>query len=865
VAIDSQTFYTRYLFLAVATLLWAHPLWVHPLWAHPLRAHPLWAHPSSLPLLFSPQISTAQTPTARETQKSAAEKLYQAATEQLNRGEFLAALKTFEQVLATLRQINYPQAEAATINQIGLVYNNLGEFQKALSYYQQALIIFQQQKARKEQGTTLKNIAAAYRNLGQYQKALEFYQQAAAIGCEMKDTRCHAVTLNNMAAVYDNLGQYQKALEFYQQALAIFEKVNDSRGKGTTLNNIGLNYGIQGADREALSYYKQALASFETAGDRMGVGRTLTNIGFAYSNLTEYRTALEFLDRALKVRREIGDRPGEAVTLDRMGTVYRDRQDYPAALQFYDRALRIFQQVNNRPGAGYTLSNIGATLLKSGKFTEATKQLIAAVEVWESLRPGLTDENKVSLFEKQAETYSLLQQALIATNQIVAALEIAERGRARAFADLLASRLDNNKSEQLQLVKPPTIAEIKRIAAEQKATIIEYSIVGGKLYIWAIAPDGNIAFRQIDTSNLENSLSDLAKQTLVAAATGRSRGSAAPTPANLAPDTRTRERANNSIEVSQKKIYYRLHQSYKLLIEPIANLLPKNPDDRVIFVPQGVLFLIPFAALQDAAGKYIIEKHTVSIAPSIQILDLTRQQRQRQRSRPKSQVLVVGNPTMPSIRLTPTEVPTPLSPLPAAETEAIAISNILGTRAIVGKDATERAIVQEMPQARIIHLASHGLLNELPDRDFGVPGAIALAPDFSPPTSPYQNGVPSAISFDSGDAAGDGLLTSREILNLKLNAELVVLSACNTGRGKISGDGVLGLSRSFIGAGVSSIVVSLWFVPDAPTADLMVEFYRQLQQNSNKAAALRQAMLATMKRHPQPSNWAAFISIGEVE
>ncbi|NJK73811.1 MAG: CHAT domain-containing protein [Richelia sp. CSU_2_1] len=807
----------------------------------------------------------AQTPTARETQKSAAEKLYQAATEQLNRGEFLAALKTFEQVLATIRQINYPQAEAATINQIGLVYNNLGEFQKALSYYRQALTIFQQQKARKEQGTTLINIAAVYRNLGQYQKALEFYQQAAALRCEMKDIRCQAVTLNNMAAVYDNLGQYQKALEFYQQALAIFEKVKDSRGKGTTLNNIGLNYGIQGADREALSYYKQALAILETAGDRMGVGRTLTNIGFAYSNLTEYRTALEFLNRALKVRREIGDRPGEAVTLDRMGTVYRDRQNYPAALQFYDRALRIFQEVNNRPGAGYTLSNIGATLLKSGKFIEATKQLIAAVEVWESLRPGLTDENKVSLFEKQAETYSLLQQALIATNQITAALEIAERGRARAFADLLASRLDNNKSEQLQLVKPPTIAEIKRIAAAQKATIIEYSIVGGKLYIWAIAPDGNIAFRQIDTSNLENSLSDLAKQTLVAAATGRSRGSAAPTPANLAPDTRARERANNSIGVSPRKINYRLRQSYKLLIEPIANLLPKNPDDRVIFVPQGVLFLIPFAALQDAAGNYIIEKHTVSIAPSIQILDLTRQQRQRQRSRPKSQVLVVGNPTMPSIRMTPTEMPTPLSPLPAAETEAIAISNILGTRAIVGKDATERAIVREMPQAKIIHLASHGLLNELPDRDFGVPGAIALAPDFVPPISPYQNGVQSAISFDSGDAAGDGLLTSREILNLKLNAELVVLSACNTGRGKISGDGVLGLSRSFIAAGVSSIVVSLWFVPDAPTADLMVEFYRQLQQNSNKAAALRQAMLATMKRHPQPSNWAAFISIGEAE
>lgn len=209
---------------------------------------------------------------------------------------------------------------------------------------------------------------------------------------------------------------------------------------------------------------------------------------------------------------------------------------------------------------------------------------------------------------------------------------------------------------------------------------------------------------------------------------------------------------------------------------------------------------------------------------------------------------------MPSIRSIPDEAPTPLSPLPGAEKEAIAIANILGTQAIVGKDATERSIAQQMRSARIIHLATHGLLNEIQDRDSGVPGAIALAPDRTPPNS-----------TDSGNAAGDGLLTSGEILNLKLNAELVVLSACNTGRGKISGDGVLGLSRSFIAAGVSSIVVSLWFVPDAPTAELMTEFYRQLQQNSDKAVALRQAMLATMRRHPQPTNWAAFTLIGEAD
>jgi CHAT domain-containing protein/predicted DNA-binding protein YlxM (UPF0122 family) len=832
VAIDCQTFYTRLLLLATATLLWASPS----------------------PVLFlCPQISLAQTPTVLDTKKSQAEQLYQSATEQLNKGQLRAALKTFEQVLATLKQINDPQAEAATLNQIGVVYNNLGDSQKSLNYYQQALTIFQQQQARKEQGTTITNIAAVYRNLGQYQKALEFYQQALALRREVKDAVGEATTLNNMAAVYDNLGQYQKSLELYKEALAIFEKLKDDRGKGTTLNNIGLNYDNQGAYTEALSYYQQALEILKTAGDRMAVGRTLTNIGFAYSNLAEYPKALVSLEKALAIRREIGDRPGEAVTLDGIGTVHRQQNSDRIALQFYEQALSIFREVKNSPGAGYTLSNIGATLLKVGNFNSAIEQLIKAVEVWESLRPGLTDENKVSLFEKQSETYSLLQQALIAQNKIEAALEIAERGRARAFAELLTSRLGTEKSEQLVALQPPNLAKIKQIAAEQKATIIEYSIVDEKIYIWAIAPSGDIAFRQIETSNLDVSLSEVARNTLVAAATGRNRGSA--------PDDRTKESTNNSAVVSTRRINKRLHQTYKLLIEPIANVLPKNAGDRVIFIPQGVLFLIPFVALQDAAGNYIIEKHTVSIAPSIQVLDLTHQQQQRLRSHPRSQVLVVGNPTMPSIRSIPDEAPTPLSPLPGAEKEAIAIASILGTKAIVGKDATERAIVQQMPQARIIHLATHGLLNELPDRDFGVPGAIALAPDRTPETDAGTGAPP----LHPGDAAGDGLLTSAEIFNLKLNAELVVLSACNTGRGRISGDGVLGLSRSFIAAGVSSIVVSLWFVPDAPTADLMTEFYRQLQQNSDKAVALRQAMLVTMRQHPQPSNWAAFTLIGEAD
>lgn len=153
--------------------------------------------------------------------------------------------------------------------------------------------------------------------------------------------------------------------------------------------------------------------------------------------------------------------------------------------------------------------------------------------------------------------------------------------------------------------------------------------------------------------------------------------------------------------------------------------------------------------------------------------------------------------------------------------------------------------MERMQRSRIIHLATHGLLHDF--KGFGVPGAIALAPSGNP-----NDGI-------------DGLLTAGEIFNMKLSADLVVLSACDTGRGNITGDGVIGLSRSLISAGVPSVLVSLWAVNDDSTAFLMNEFYRNLQQNPDKAAALRQAMLTTLKQYPNPKQWAAFTLIGEAQ
>ena len=189
----------------------------------------------------------------------------------------------------------------------------------------------------------------------------------------------------------------------------------------------------------------------------------------------------------------------------------------------------------------------------------------------------------------------------------------------------------------------------------------------------------------------------------------------------------------------------------------------------------------------------------------------------------------------------------PLPTLQGAEQEALEVAKMFDTEALIGRAASEALVKERMETARMVHLATHGLLEYGSPESSGIqdiPGAIALTPETDQ----------------------DGLLTAAEILDeLTLQADLVVLSACDTGRGDITGDGILGLSRALIAAGTPSIVVSLWAVPDAPTADLMVKFYAELKQGQNKAQALRQAMLATMQTYPDPQNWAAFTLVGEAQ
>ncbi len=439
------------------------------------------------------------------------------------------------------------------------------------------------------------------------------------------------------------------------------------------------------------------------------------------------------------------------------------------------------------------------------------------------------------------DIYRGFQRVLVAQNRTESALEVAEQGRARAIDSLLVTHLAADSRLQHVSVAP-SIDKIQQIAKVQNSTLVQYSLLydanqmyqlsrfalrsdrtyahAEALFIWVVQPTGEISFRQVN-------LKRLWQQNIFLASAVR----------NLRdfPSTSHPEKAEN-------KGNNLWQQLYQLLIEPIADLLPGEPHSRVTFIPQDFLFLVPFAALQDSTGTYLIEKYAIRTAPSIQMLDVSHRNRGRGKGRggiPFAPAVVVGNPAMPSICLQFDEPPVPLPDLPRAEKEAKAVAKLLGTKALIRTRARKETVMQQLDGAQVIHLATHGLLDDLE----GLSGAIALAPS----------------------CQDDGFLRVSEIMAVKLNAELAVVSACDISRGKIWGDGVALLSQAFIATGVSSLILSLWASPDAPVEFLMGEFYTNLLQSGDKALSLRSAMLATMQHHPAPRDWAAFTLIGEAD
>jgi CHAT domain-containing protein len=516
---------------------------------------------------------------------------------------------------------------------------------------------------------------------------------------------------------------------------------------------------------------------------------------------------------------------------------FRDSTDEETAT--FKSLLRVFEYAIQLQSELYALAR-QAKAQEGVLFTDFGARLAQQIELW---RRSLNDEaSRMEILETSQQMLTELLKVLISAGSYEQALVVAESSRARAFSDLMQNRIyreqalaalpelniedvDSLLAQTTAVTAPVELEMLKQTARQQQSTIAEYFLSDEELFIWIIHPSGKIDFHQRHQPALRQALADLV------ASTRTSMG------------VQSREAVRKNAAQPPQRFMSQLAQLYQFLIEPVVQWLPDDEHKAVIFIPHGVLFLVPFPALFDG-HKHLIERHTISVAPSIRFIETTHQLAAMRQTYP-SGLLILGDPLMPTLRRDTDSPAQRLPQLEFARKEAEQLALKLKTSPLLGKDASKQNVLSLLPEQRLIHLATHALLDD--DRAASeIPGAIALAP--------------------TGDD-DDGFLTAGQITALHLQARLVVMSACNTGQGRLSADGIIGLLRAFLTAGAECVVASLWAIADRSTQELMVEFYEALRQGQAAGPALRHAMLA-LKADPRFNNplyWAAFTVTGQTQ
>ncbi len=408
-----------------------------------------------------------------------------------------------------------------------------------------------------------------------------------------------------------------------------------------------------GEYNKAIDYHQQSLAITQEIEDRSGVAYSLGNLGIAYHSLGEYNKAIDYHQQSLAIFEEIGHRWGFASSLIGLGNAYRSLGEYNQAIDYHQQSLAIFEEIGDRFGQSVNLNNLGRTYNILNRYAEAEESLYQSIKIRESIREPLPDRQQISIFETQADSYELLELALIAQNKTNEALEIAERGKARALVGQLAP----------QSTSSITIEEIQQLAEEKQAILVEYSLgLNNQLYIWVIQPDGEIHFQSLDFTAMgeqfkSDSLIEFISSRRQKFIDQKNKGKRGDSPVEFQPGDWVEfpDDEENGFEEPWQVVEYNPHtnmlkvthptfegsatierpsteatkvdafptalqQLHQLLIQPIAEYLPTNPEEKVIFIPHREMLLIPFALLQDQEKEYLISKHTILVAPGIQVL-----------------------------------------------------------------------------------------------------------------------------------------------------------------------------------------------------------------------------------------------------
>ncbi len=750
----------------------------------------------------------------------------------------------------------------------------------------------------------------------------------------MGDQAQEAVTLNNIAFVYDSLGEKQKALDYYNQSLPLTRQVGDQAGEARTLNNIGLVYDSLGEKQKALDYYNQSLPLTRQVGDQAQEAVTLNNIGRVYDSLGKKQKALDYYNQSLPLRRQVGDQVGEAVTLNNIGNVYYSLGEKQKALDYYNQSLPLTRKVEDKATEAAILFNIAYLERDRKNLTQSLTQINAAIDIIENLRTKIDSQQlRASYFASVQNYYQFKIDLLMELHQQnpkqgydAQALETNEQARARNLLEILTEA-----NTDIRTKVDPTLRQQERTITEQlnAAEYRKYKLLNGQYtnkqlaeveqQIETLLSQLDLVKAQIrqkspayaaitqpkaftlnlqkiqqqvldaDTLLLEYSLG--ANQSYLWAVTKTSI-TTYKLPKRIEIETTTEEfkhlLKSEDTEVLNSDIAHKLSQ---ILLTPVASQLGQK---RLLIVADGVLQTIPFAALpipasdrtslnQPISYTPLLVEHEIVSLPSASTVAILRNELKGRQPVPKTLAVLADpvfsanddrfqNKPQPQPNESAALIPNPITRsafdvsltidrLPSTRQEANQILALVPENqrfsALDFTASRTTATSPNLAQYQIIHLATHGLLNTIHPELSGV--VLSLF---------NQNGEPE-----------DGFLRLNDIFNLNLPAELVVLSACQTGlvglvqdenTGELKeaqkGEGIGGLTRGFMYAGAKRVVVSLWKVNDTASAKLMEKFYQKmLNDRQNPVAALRAAQLEMWQTEQwqAPYYWAAFIVQGE--
>lgn len=824
-------------------------------------------------------------------------------------GERQQALEYYDQALLLSRAIGDRRVEGATLSNLGTVYASLGERQKALEYYNQALPIRQLVGDQDGTASTLGHIGSIYLLLGERQKALEYFHQTLTIQRSIRDQLGEAGTVNNIGVVYEFLGEWQKALEYYNQALPLFRSTGSRGGEATTLTNIGNVYGWLGELRKALAYYDQALPIRRSVGDQEGEANTLKNIGSAYYRLGETQPANDFYAQSLTLCRKIAAPELEAQNLYGIARVRLKQGLFDEAHANVEAALHIVESLRTKVVSPQLRASYFATVqeyysfyidllmqrhqrdgkqgydglaLQASERARARSLLEMLAEARADIRqaadPALRERERSLQFLLDAKSERLTR--LLSgkhTDQQAADLRKEVEQLLTQYQEVLAQIRDRSPQyAALTQPQPLNLKQIQQEVVDADTLLLIYALGDARSYLWAVTPDSITSFTLPGREPIEQVSRRVCE--LLTLRNRRVKGVSA-----AAWESQIR-RAETAYDQAARELS-------RMVLGPPAALFGKK---RLVIVADGALHYVPFAALpapgEDGGRvkhrplakshqRLLMSEHEILSLPSASSLLVLRKELAGRKPAPRA-AMVLADPVFDredarvqaSVKRQITKAAKtgdeiaglalarsvnevglnergelPRLPFTRQEAEAIyALTRLAGIWKAVDFEASRATVSSpELSQYRILHFATHGLLNN---------------------EHPELSGIVLSL-IDREGRPQNGFWRLYDIYNMKLGADIVVLSACQTALGKlIKGEGLVGLTRGFMYAGAARVVASLWRVEDEATAELMKKFYEgMIRDGLRPGEALRSAQvwMEKQKRWRAPYYWAGFVLQGE--